>query len=124
MLSADELGFDELSLIPIIVFRLTVILIIPFILAFFFHSYFIKIPLYFIVAALFWNSVKVWGQSAISIMICILSVYLYFEIKSAPSWLAYLIGFLIIFNILFIKKRLKEIDDLNKEIYGKSDQTG
>jgi hypothetical protein len=120
-LSYDELGTREIDLSWIVLWRVFCMLAAPLVICLIFDHWVAEIIIWIMTAGLFWYMVGVWGHSVIAMGTVLLPLYIFCEIDSSPRWLAYLVGALFVWQVHFIKNRLKEIavlrnidDDLNR----------
>jgi|WetSurMetagenome_2_1015567.scaffolds.fasta_scaffold502475_2 hypothetical protein len=116
-LKPEDLAREELGLYWIHIIRAFFMMAIPLFLALLIHSFYIKPIFWLLFLIISFSLVGPWGHTMISTQIILLLLYIYFEIKNAPHWLAYVIGFIIVLNISFISKRIKDIRKLNEQLY-------
>lgn len=116
-LDREDLGAMERRLEWRVIFRIFWMPFIPLFAALLLSSTILKVILWGISAVVFFVLVKLWGHSVIAMMLALVPVYVYFEWDKAPGWLAYIVGVLVVFEILFINRRIKEIHTMNRELY-------
>lgn len=118
-LEPEELGSKEIWIRWVVILRMFWIIFIPLFLSLFFMSMIVKVILWSITAWLCISGTKVWGPSIIALTAGLIPLYLYFEIQTAPPWLAYLASFGVIFALVFIKYRIQDVEKLRDELYNR-----
>ena len=115
-LTPEDIAKEELDLTWKIVIKSGIINCFPLVGALFFNSLYVKVPLWLVSLFLFWNSIILFGHSLIALLIAVIPIYIYFEIDDPPKWLAYASGLIIVFQIVFISNRVKQIGNLRKQL--------
>lgn len=109
---SEDLARKELRLHWPIVARVAGSLAFPLVICLVTDSLWVQAPLWVLAAMLAKWSLIDWGDSVIAIVIGILPFYAYFEIDSAPDWLAYIAVFIAIIQFGYLKWRLRQIENL------------
>ncbi len=112
----DDQGTLEVLLGWPVVLRLFLILGTPLLVTLFIEVLWIDIVIWCIVLLLFIQSVNTWGYSVISIGLVLLFFYIFILWDSAPRWIAYIISGFTILQYFFIKKRIRDIRSLRRNM--------
>ncbi len=109
-------GRAEIYLTWAVLLRIAGMMVIPLVVSLLFDPIWIKIICWLVFFSMLMSNVPVWGSCIYAIAIGVLPTYVFFEWDSAPDWLAYIAGFILFIEIIYINRRIKIIEEFRKNI--------
>jgi len=94
---------------------ITLVIVIPLIVALFFDSLWVKIICWAISLLAYMSYLPVQGPCVQAVAVSILPWYVLFEWRSAPKWLAIIAALISLIEISYVRHRMRAIKEMRKK---------